>query len=639
MDSRHLRNFVIIAHIDHGKSTLADRLLELTGTIEHRKMREQFLDQMELERERGITIKMQPVRMQYITGGQSYTLNLIDTPGHVDFSYEVSRSLAAVEGAILLVDATQGIQAQTVQNFRFAEEARLTIIPAVNKIDLPSADVERTVAELASLLGIDPSRVHTISAKQGTGVRELLDDVVSRVPPPQSEGKNELRALIFDSLYDSYQGVIAHIRVVDGEVRSHDVIRFFASGEKSEVIEVGVLSPDRIPVASLGPGEIGYLATGIKTPDAVRVGDTITKETRNKKQETTRLPDGQGTSSFAGRGGNPWPSAEGEQRARQESGNMIRPLLGYREPSPVVFASIFPENQDDYSVLRESLGKLKLNDASLFFEPLPNAGALGRGYRVGFLGMLHMEIVAERLRREYGLRLVFSNPSVAFRVKLRGGGEEIIFAASNMPHSHDYEALEERWANAEVITPPHYLGTLATLVNDRGGLIRETITITGERLLVHFEAPLRELIVDFFDTLKSATQGYASMVYTLGEWKAASLTRLDIFIAGEEVDAFAEIVPQEKVYTIARERLKKLKALLPRELFSISLQAKAEGRIIASESISALKKDVTGYLYGGDRTRKMKLWKKQQRGKKRLGEIGRVRIPSSVFLAMLKRAE
>lgn len=634
MDSSYIRNFVIVAHVDHGKSTLADRLLELTGTIEHRKMREQFLDQMDLEREKGITIKMAPIRMVYRPSAsmkrhvldkngeidrfiehsdspseaidrakQSYILNLIDTPGHVDFSYEVSRSLAAVEGAILLVDATQGIQAQTVQNFRFAEEAGLTIIPAVNKIDLPSAEVDRAVEELSSLTSIGPSEIHRISAKQGTGVQELLLDVIKKVPPPKRPQGNELKALIFDSLYDSYQGVVAHIRVMEGEVKRGDMLTFLATRARAEAIEAGVLAPTRSSVASLGPGEIGYLATGIKTPDEVRVGDTITK--------------------FKG------AISKGEEH--------VEPLAGYKEPSPVVFASIFPENQDEYAALRESLGKLKLNDASLFFEPLPNAGALGRGYRAGFLGMLHMEIIAERLRREYNLKLVFSNPSVAFRVHTRKG-EEMVYAASSM-NTQNSESIEERWAKGEVVTPPQYLGTLTTLINERGGYIQETTTLTGERLLLKFEAPLRELIVDFFDVLKSATQGYASMVYTLADWRQADLVRLDILVTGEHVDAFAEIVPREKAFAIGRERAKKLKELLPAELFPIPIQAETEGRVIARETIPAMKKDVTGYLYGGDRTRKMKLWKKQQRGKKRLGETGRVRIPANVFLQMLKRSE
>ncbi|MBI2056028.1 MAG: elongation factor 4 [Candidatus Sungbacteria bacterium] len=599
-----IRNFCILAHIDHGKSTLADRLLELTGTVEKRKMHAQYLDQMELEQEKGITIKMQPVRMRWNSGNTEFILNLIDTPGHVDFTYEVSRALAAVEGAILLVDATQGVQAQTIANLHLAEQEGLAIIPVINKIDLPSAEIEKAEEELETLLAISRDSILKVSAKDGTGVENLLRHLAERVPPPKSADPDaRLRALIFDSQYDPYQGVVAHVRVIDGTVRAGGKIEFMASDAECEAMEVGVFLPGRISSEVLGPGEIGYIATGIKEPEQVRVGDTIT--------------------SLTFKGGD------------RPTGD-IEPLSGYREPNPVVFASVFPENQDDYEALRESLKKLKLNDAALSFEP-EQSGALGRGFRTGFLGMLHMEIISERLQREYGLKLIFSNPSVSFRVRARDGKEEVIYSAAKLPSAHEVESLEEPWVLVEVVTPERFLGILTTLVSDREGYIVETSSVSGGRLLIKFEAPLREIVVDFYDTLKSVSQGFASMAYEWLGWRKGDLVRLDILVAGEKVSSFSEIVPREKVYYIARERVAKLKELLPRELFQISLQAETDGRIIARETITALKKDVTGYMYGGDRTRKMKLWKKQQRGKERLKSMGRVEIPPDVFLKMLKK--
>ena len=606
METSHIRNFCILAHIDHGKSTLADRFLELTGAIEKRKMREQYLDMNPLEREKGITIKMQPVRMSYSLNATLYTLNLIDTPGHVDFTYEVSRALAAVEGALLLVDATQGVQAQTIANLHLAQEQGLVIIPVINKIDLPSAEIEKAEQELVELLGILPDEILKISAKTGAGVEELLEAVIEKVPHPSSlrslgEGG---RSLIFDSMYDSYQGIIAHVRVFEGTIKPHEKIFFCASGTVAEIVEVGIFAPQRMPCAELRIGEIGYIATGIKELEQVRVGDTITKQ-----------------------------------------GQTVEPLPGYREPMPMVFASMFPENQDEYEQLRDALKKLKLNDASLAFEPEVGIASLGRGFRVGFLGMLHMEIVSERLSREYELSLIFSNPSVAFRVypclpdrqAISGGEYLTVYSAMKMPDLHEIRRVEEPWVIGEIVTPPRFLGALTTLIHERTGMIRETSPLAGDRLLVRFEAPLREIIVDFHDVLKSVTSGFASFSYVLGAYRPTDVVRLDIVVAEEKVPAFSEIVPRDRAYMIGRNRVQKLKDLLPRELFSIALQAELEGRVLARETIPAMKKDVTGYLYGGDRTRKMKLWKKQQRGKKRLKAQAQVDISPDVFLKMMKR--
>lgn len=595
--SIEIRNFCILAHIDHGKSTLADRFLDATGTIEKRKMHEQYLDMHPLEREKGITIKLQPVRMAYTLDAVPYTLNLIDTPGHVDFTYEVSRALACVEGGILLVDATQGVQAQTLANLYLAEQEKLLIIPVINKIDLPSADIEKTEKELEELLRILPENIMKVSAKVGTGVDELLKKIIEKVPPPKVNVANPLRALIFDSIYDPYQGVVAYIRIIDGKLRKGDKIYFMVANGQAEALEVGVFTPERNSREELASGEIGYVATGIKEPERVRVGDTIT--------------------------------LAGISASRQQ-------LAGYKDPIPMVFASVFPENQDEYELLRESLKKLKLNDAAFTFEPEDSSVALGRGFRAGFLGMLHIEIVAERLKREYNLKLIFSNPSVAFKVKT-AKGELMIYSAAKLPEPHRVEAIEEPWASVEIITPAAFLGALTTLVSERGGRILSTATVGGERLLIRFEAPLREIIIDFYNRLKSVSQGFASMSYGLAGYRQADLVRLDILVADEKIIPFSEIVPREKSYYIARERVERLKELLPRELFQIALQAEVEGRIVARETIPALKKDVTGYLYGGDRTRKMKLWKKQQKGKKRLKALGRVEIPTEVFLKMLKK--
>ncbi|MDP3778990.1 MAG: translation elongation factor 4 [bacterium] len=628
MNKQNIRNFCILAHIDHGKSTLADRFLECTSTVEKRKMREQYLDMHELEREKGITIKMQPVRMMWkppaefsiynsqfsnndtleiaklkIENSDSeYILNLIDTPGHVDFTYEVSRALAAVEGAILLVDAAQGVQAQTLANLHLAQKEGVVIIPAINKIDLPSADVPRVEKELEQLLGVIPSEIFKISAKMGTGVPELLAGVIKKTPPPHEEGVGQTRALIFDSKFDPYQGVIAHVRVFEGKISARKQLFFMASEAKCEALEVGIFHPARTITQELASGEIGYIATGIKELEKVRVGDTITLFSPQATQ----------------------------------------PLPGYKEVVPMIFASLFPEDQDEFDTLRDSLKKLKLEDAALMFEP-EESSAFGRGYRVGFLGMLHMEIIAERLKREYDLELVFSNPSVAFRVTAHHKGSQhppeqtIIYSASKMPESHDIVRIEEPNAIIEIITPQGYLGALTSLIHGHGGRILDTDSLSGDRLMLHFEAPLREIIVDFYDELKSVSQGFASMAYELSGYRETDLVRMDIMVAGDRIPTLAEIVPRQKVDLIARARLAKLKDLLPRELFAIALQAEVGGRIIARETIAAMRKDVTGYLYGGDRTRKMKLWKKQARGKKRLKESGSVDIPPEVFLKMFKK--
>jgi GTP-binding protein LepA len=535
--------------------------------------------------------------------------------------------LAAVEGAILLVDATQGVQAQTIANLHLAEREGLKIIPVINKIDLPSAEIEKTEKEILTLLP-NAENILRISGKTGEGVGELLAAIIEKVPPPQGKSSinsdskhlfpeqgraDTLRALVFDSLFDPYQGVIAYVRIVEGEIKKGERVQFMATKGSAEILEVGKFSPERVPKSILGTGEIGYIATGLKEPEKVRVGDTVTNQPRRKVGV---------------------PTSEGASGLSMINDN-LKPLAGYHEPEPMVFASIFPENQDEYEELRDSLQKLKLNDAALVFEP-EESSALGRGFRAGFLGMLHMEIVSERIRREYELKLTFTNPSVAFKVRTNAK-EEIVYSAAKMPDVRQITAIEEPWVMVEIVTPPRFLGPLTTLVNDREGTIGETISIAGERLLVKFEAPLREIIIDFYDKLKSISRGFASMSYTLTGFRAADLVRLDILVAGQTVTSLAEMVPREKAYFIARERVQKLKELLPRELFTVALQAEVEGRIIARETLTALKKDVTGYLYGGDRTRKMKLWKKQQKGKKRLKEIGRVEIPPEVYLKILKR--
>ncbi len=596
----NIRNFCIIAHIDHGKSTLADRFLELTGAVEKRQMHEQFLDQMELERERGITIKLQPVRMCYTLNAKPYTLNLIDTPGHVDFSYEVSRSLAAVEGAILLVDAAKGVQAQTLANLHLAQKQGLIIIPAINKIDLPNARVAEVEEEIKKLLGTD-GNILKISAKTGEGVEKVLEEVINKIPPPTTnyelQTTNCFRALIFDSAFDAYKGVIAYIRVFDGEIKAGEKIKLFVSKAGGEAIEVGHFMPALKKYAKLSTGDIGYIATGLKNPGQVRVGDTIFK-----------ISDGE-------------PAEQ---------------LPGYEEPRPVVFASFYPESSDDYNLLKDALGKLKLTDASLSYEPETSIG-LGRGFRLGFLGMLHVEIVSERLKREFGLSLIISTPSVEYRVIQKNGEILAVRSAAALPDPSIVEKIEEPTVGLEILTPENYMGQLLKLMAEYRSGYETTEYITKELVILKYRVPLAEIITDFYDRLKSVSSGYASMSYEPARYEPADLVRLDILVAGDPVEPFSKIVPRASAYQEGRRMVEKLKKVIPRQWFAVSLQAAIGGKIIARETISALRKDVTGYLYGGDVTRKKKLLEKQKKGKKKMKELGKVNIPQKVFLEMLKR--
>lgn len=622
----NIRNFCIIAHIDHGKSTLADRFLELTGTVEKRKMQEQYLDQMDLERERGITIKLQPVRMNYKFNGEDYVLNLIDTPGHVDFSYEVSRSLAAVEGAVLLVDATKGVQAQTLANLHLAQKQNLVVIPVINKVDLPNARVEEVEEEIGNMLAVQPDEILKISAKTGNGVKEVLEAVIAQVPPPNSEveprkerGSTSLRALIFDSTFDAYKGVIAFVRVFEGSVKAGQKMKLFATKEKAEVLEVGYFSPQLKKTEILESGQTGYIATGIKNPGVLKVGDTIYLENQ-----------------------------------------IVEPLPGYAEPRPVVFASFYPtsEDGDDYDVLKDALGKLKLTDAALTYEPESSLG-LGRGFRLGFLGMLHIEIVSERLRREYDLNLIVSTPSVEYHVVRKNSDEVFIRSAAALPDPSAVQEIQEPFVELEILSPATYLGQLMTLMADTRSQYLATEYLTREIVILKYNAPLAEIITDFYDRLKSVSSGFASMSYSsphsfdssctfthtvkneCGDepfgYRAGDLVRLDILIAGELMEPFSKIVPREKAFHVGRATVDKLKNIVPKQLFAVTLQAAIGGKIIARETISAMRKDVTGYLYGGDITRKNKLLEKQKRGKARMKASGKVNLPQEVFLEMLKK--
>ncbi len=604
MNQQNIRNYAIIAHIDHGKSTLADRFLELTGTIEKRKMKEQFLDTMDLERERGITIKLQPVRMNYRFGGQDYMLNLIDTPGHVDFSYEVSRSLAAVEGVILLVDATKGVQAQTLANLCLAQQQGLTIVPAINKIDLPGAKVETAEQEIREILGSvgQEMEIYKISGKEGTGVEVLLQAVIKKVAPPKIDTQKPFRALVFDSNYDSYKGVLAYVRMVDGQIKRGDKITFMASGARIEVIEAGIFTPSLKSTDKLSSGEIGYIATGLKEVALCRVGDTIVH----------------------------WPAARA-----------LLALPGYKEPNSMVFASFYPailEKQEaqDYNLLRDALSKLKLSDAALVFEP-ESSDALGRGFKCGFLGMLHLEIVSERLRREYNLELIVTTPSVVYQVKKKNGEEITIYSPQQLPDPSIVDAIREPWVKLEVISPSEYLGVVMKLLQTVGGTYLDTQYIGTQRVVISYEAPLREIIVDFYDKLKSVTSGYASMGYELIGWREDDLVRLDIMIAQDIVEAFARIIPRHKAMGEGRVIVEKLKEILPPQMFAVALQAAVGGKIVAREDLSARRKDVTAKLYGGDVTRKNKLLDKQKKGKKKMRDRGSVNIPQEVFLKVLKK--
>lgn len=593
----HIRNFVIIAHIDHGKSTLADRFLEITHTIESRKMIPQLLDQMDLERERGITIKMQPVRMAYTLNAQPYTLNLIDTPGHIDFSYEVSRALAAVEGAILLVDATQGVQAQTLTNLYIAQEQKLTIIPVLNKIDMAEARIEETEQELIDLLGVPRESMLKVSGKTGEGVAALLEEVVKRVPPPTSPQKSLTRALIFDSKYENHKGIIAFVRVFEGEFTRGTRVKFLASDEEFEVKEVGMFAPALEATKMLSAGEIGYIVTGVKEPSHIKIGDTIALQTTN------------------------YP---------------LQPLAGYREPKPMIWASFYPESQDGFDMLRDALDRLRLNDAALTYE-VESSPIMGRSFKCGFLGMLHLEIVTERLQREFKVPVITTSPSIAYNIRLKDGTDQVITSAVKFPSRDQIVEIKEPWLSVELILPNRYLGDILKLVDAHEGSVMATETFAGDRLKILCEMPLREVVSDFFDKLKSVSSGYASMHYEEAGMRVADVERLDILVAEEMIPALSRILSRKKVQMVARFMVASLKGILPRQLFQVKIQAVAQGRILASETLSALRKDVTGYLYGGDRTRKMKLWKKQKEGKKRLQASGRVNISPDVYLKMLKK--
>ncbi|PPT07007.1 Translation elongation factor LepA [Geitlerinema sp. FC II] len=592
----HIRNFSIIAHIDHGKSTLADRLLMHTGTVEQRKMKDQFLDNMDLERERGITIKLQAARMDYkARDGQHYVLNLIDTPGHVDFTYEVSRSLAACEGALLVVDASQGVEAQTLANVYLALEHDLEIIPVLNKIDLPGAEPERVKEEIEEVIGLDCSQAIHASAKQGIGIPEILESLVHLVPPPQDTVKEPLRALIFDSYYDPYRGVIVYFRVMDGTLKQGDRIRLMASKKEYDLDEIGILAPTQQPVEELHAGEVGYLAAAIKAVEDARVGDTIT---------LAKTP------------------AEA-------------PLPGYTEAKPMVFCGLFPTDADQFEDLREALEKLKLNDAALNYEP-ETSSAMGFGFRCGFLGLLHMEIVQERLEREYDLDLITTSPSVVYRVTKTDGEEIQVDNPSLMPDPVQREKIEEPYVRIELITPEEYVGTLMELCQSRRGEFTDMKYLTPTRTTLVYELPLAEVVTDFFDRIKSRSRGYASMEYQLIGYRPNDLVRLDVMVNGDPVDALAAIVHRDKAYPVGRALVEKLKELIPRHQFKVPLQAAIGSRIIASEHIPALRKDVLAKCYGGDISRKKKLLKKQAKGKKRMKAIGTVDVPQEAFMAMLK---
>ncbi len=585
-----IRNFSIIAHIDHGKSTLADRFLELTNTVEKRKMREQFLDQMELERERGITIKMQPVRMVY----KNYRLNLIDTPGHIDFSYEVSRALKAVEGAVLLVDATQGVQAQTFANADMARSLDLVIIPVINKIDLPYARVEETKDEIVSFLRCKKEDILEVSAKTGQGVSHLLEEIVRRVPAPKISGMSAPQALIFDFSYSVHKSVIAYIRIMKGIIKKGDELFLAQVKEKFSAHEVGFFKPELEESGMLGEGDIGYVMTNIKKPAIVRVGDTVISLK-----------------------------------------NPLEALSGYAEPKSVVWASIYPESQDDFSLLSQALDRLHLSDSSLSFEE-ESGGILGRGFKCGFLGMLHLEIVVERLAREFNLKLITASPSVVYFVHYRNGKKEEIYSPARFPEDAQIEKVYEPRIEMKIITPAESLSAVLKILQKHESEIGEIEQFGASRISLKAAMALREFMRNFFDELKSVSSGYASLSYKLSGAREEELSRLDILVAGEIVPAFSRVVKRNQAQADAKELVEKLRGLLPRALFAIKIQGRCFGRILSSQSLSALKKDVTGYLYGGDRTRKMKLWQKQKAGKKRLKERGVVHIPHEVFIKMLK---
>ncbi|HVB74578.1 MAG TPA: translation elongation factor 4 [Ktedonobacteraceae bacterium] len=595
-DQAHIRNFCIIAHIDHGKSTLADRLLEYTGTVSKREMMEQTLDQMDLEREKGITIKAQAVRMLYSAlNGEQFELNLIDTPGHVDFTYEVSRSLAACEGALLVIDATQGIEAQTLANLYLALEADLSIIPVINKIDLPSADPERVMQEVEDVIGLPREECILASAKEGIGTQEILEAIIKQIPAPKGEAEHPLRALVFDSHYDAYKGVIAYVRVVDGELHEGEKIVLMATGSTTEILEAGYFHPRLTSSEILSAGEVGYVATGFKNVKDCRVGDTITV-----------------------------PAALVH----------VEPLAGYNPAKPMVYAGIYPVEGNEYPLLHDALDRLKLNDASLFYEP-ETSTALGFGFRCGFLGLLHMEIVQERIEREYNLDILATAPSVQYHVTRTNGEELEVDNPSEMPDAGEIEKIEEPWMDISIFTPTRYIGTIMDLVTTRRGAFKEMKYIEAERVLLTYNIPLAELITDFYDQLKSRTQGYASLDYTFGGYHEADLVKLDILVNAISVDALSLIMHRDKAYTQGRLLVEKLRSLIPRQLFEVPIQAAIGARVIARETVKAVRKDVLAKCYGGDISRKRKLLEKQKEGKKRLKMVGNVEIPQEAFMAIL----
>ncbi len=595
-DHARIRNFSIIAHIDHGKSTLADRLLERTGSIAERDMRAQVLDTMDIERERGITIKANSVRFTYdAADGEQYVINLIDTPGHVDFSYEVSRSLAACEGALLLVDASQGIEAQTLANAYLAVESGLDIIPAINKIDLPAAEPDRVAAEVAGILGGDPDDVLRVSAKTGKGIDELLEAIVTKLPPPGGVSDAPLRALVFDSYYDTYRGVVCYVRVVDGALAKGDEVRFMATAIDATTDEIGVLVPEAVPMPGLATGEVGYLITGIKEIDLIRVGDSVTEAAR--------------------------PAAS--------------PLEGYREPKPMVFSGLFPTDGDEFERLREALEKLRLNDSSLVYQA-ETSRALGFGFRCGFLGLLHMEIVRERLEREYDLDLVATAPSVEY-LALRADGTEVpVRSPQDLPDRGTLESIAEPYVKVMIITPAEYVGTVMELVQGKRGEMGEMTYLSPARVELHYLMPLSEIVFDFFDQLKSRTRGYASLDYEPDSYRTSDLVRVDILLNGVPVDAFSSIVHQARAYLRGKAMVERLRALIPRQLFDVPIQAAVGTRVIARETVKAKRKDVTAKCYGGDITRKRKLLEKQKEGKRRMKMVGQVEVPQEAFISALR---
>ena len=603
MDIKHIRNFSIIAHIDHGKSTLADRMLEVTGTIEKRKMKDQVLDSMELERERGITIKMQPVRMEYTLDNQQYILNLIDTPGHIDFSYEVSRALKAVEGSILLIDATQGVQAQTLTTLQMARDSGLIIIPVLSKVDSPLAMIDEVKMEVALLLDIDPDSILLVSGKTGEGVVTLLEEVIKRIPSPHHSNfdvakTDGAQALVFDFKYDNHRGVIVYVRVIEGEFRKGESLLFAVSEEKFICLEVGTFSPEEEAKNQIGTGEIGYIVTGIKKPGIASVGDTITY----LKKPAAALP-------------------------------------GYMNPNPVVWASVYPESQDDFPNLKQALGRLRLSDSSFSYEE-ESSGSLGRGFRCGFLGMLHLEIIAERLNREFDLELIVTMPSITYKVTVRNGKEETIYSPHLFPDDGNVIKVLEPWVNVKIITPSIYTSSLMPFLYDHEGIIKSTDNFGDNRSTIDLEMPLRELMRNFFDDMKSITSGYASISYEIGDYKPADVVRMDIIVANEVMPAFSRVVSRRRVEDEAKSQVEKLQKIIPRQQFAFKIQAKALGRIISSEGVSAFRKDVLMHgskvVGGGDVSRKKKLLEKQKRGKKRMQSNAKINISHDVFLKMMR---